>query len=87
MKECLEDAAVFYVPDRSQHKQLVEMVLVMLGLKEQESTRVGGVFFRGLSGGQKRRLSIGVEIIAQPNMIFLDEPTSGFVEHFFPVAI
>ncbi|KAA8493197.1 ABC transporter G family member 15 [Porphyridium purpureum] len=57
--------------------QRVEDVMTVLGLAEQRDTKVGGVFFRGLSGGQKRRLSVACELIAQPGILFLDEPTTG----------
>lgn len=79
VKETFEAAAAFYVADASKRAELVEAVAQMLGLQNQLNTKIGDVFFRGLSGGQKRRVSIGIELIAQPQMLFLDEPTSGFV--------
>ena len=42
-----------------------------------QDTIVGDDLNRGLSGGEKRRVSIGVDIIHKPSVIFLDEPTSG----------
>ncbi len=52
----------------------VNKVMEMILLKEQGETLVGGLdyFTRGLSAGQRRRLSIGVEIINFPALIFLD---------------
>lgn len=49
------------------------------GLRECENTLVGDESqgMKGLSGGQIRRLSIGVELIKDPSFILLDEPTSG----------
>eukprot|EP00854_Cymbomonas_tetramitiformis_P016093 gene16093-19088_t len=61
----------------ARRKQRVEEMLDMLGLDHIRGTVVGDQVVRGISGGQRKRLSIGVEIIGLPNIIFLDEPTSG----------
>ncbi len=53
-------------------KERIEQVLEMLGLEREKETLV-----EKLSGGQRKRLSIAVEFIADPSLFFLDEPDSG----------
>lgn len=52
-------------------------ILHLLGLQEQADVRVGTPLQNGISGGQKRRLSVACQIVGQPSLLFLDEPTSG----------
>jgi ABC-2 type transport system ATP-binding protein len=51
----------------------VDEVVGVIGLREQADTRVGR-----LSGGQRRRLDFGLALVGDPELIFLDEPTTGF---------
>ena len=64
------------VPD-SAIDALVEKLLDLLYLRDCANTRVGDEYSRGISGGEKRRVSIATELVANPRILFLDEPTSG----------
>lgn len=80
VEETLWFSADLSLPEETSHKekkQRVNAVIEDLGLKKTEKTRIGTVFQKGISGGQKRRVSMGVELLTLPNIIFLDEPTSG----------
>ncbi|KAL1366145.1 hypothetical protein HN51_014025 [Arachis hypogaea] len=61
----------------SEKKERADVTLREMGLQNAINTRVGGWGSKGLSGGQKRRLSICIEILTHPRLLFLDEPTSG----------
>ncbi|KAL3580053.1 hypothetical protein D5086_017888 [Populus alba] len=56
---------------------VVEATIMEMGLQECSDRVVGNWHLRGLSGGEKKRLSIALEILTRPRLLFLDEPTSG----------
>ncbi|MFN3315834.1 MAG: ATP-binding cassette domain-containing protein, partial [Raineya sp.] len=60
-----------------QIKEIVEATLQSLGLQEVKDLRVGSPLERYISGGQRKRLNIGLELIRKPSVLFVDEPTSG----------
>ncbi|XP_050373038.1 ABC transporter G family member 5 [Argentina anserina] len=65
---------------RIPHAQLrsrVESLIGELGLTQVAGARVGDDRVRGISGGERRRVSIGVDVIHDPEVLILDEPTSG----------
>ena len=57
--------------------KVVEEVILQLGLKEVANTPIGDGAHKGCSGGEKRRVSIGVQMLGNPSVLFLDEPTTG----------
>ncbi|KAK3200056.1 hypothetical protein Dsin_023471 [Dipteronia sinensis] len=63
--------------NRQQKCARVEMIIKELGLERCRHTRVGGGFVKGISGGERKRTSIGYEILVNPSLLLLDEPTSG----------
>eukprot|EP00359_Climacostomum_virens_P009645 CAMPEP_0204915478 /NCGR_PEP_ID=MMETSP1397-20131031/13469_1 /ASSEMBLY_ACC=CAM_ASM_000891 /TAXON_ID=49980 /ORGANISM="Climacostomum Climacostomum virens, Strain Stock W-24" /LENGTH=359 /DNA_ID=CAMNT_0052087531 /DNA_START=96 /DNA_END=1172 /DNA_ORIENTATION=- len=69
-----------------QKKDLVDQLLEDLLLTRVQDSRVGSQKDRGISGGQKKRVSIGIELITNPSVLFLDEPTSG-LDSFTALAI
>lgn len=56
---------------------LVDKMLKDLGLEKCADTYIGDDMIRGVSGGEKKRTCVGIELIMKPKLIFLDEPTSG----------
>lgn len=55
----------------------VEKIIQELGLSKCADTYIGSEIVRGVSGGERRRASIGIELVTDPSLIFLDEPTTG----------
>lgn len=77
-RESLEFAAAVHLSGSSiERTARVDDLLKQMGLESCQHTRVGNQFVPGLSGGQKRRLSVGVALMKRPLLLFLDEPTSG----------
>lgn len=54
-----------------------EHVLLNLGLTEIKNLKVGSPLEKTISGGQRKRLNIGLELLREPAVLFVDEPTSG----------
>jgi len=79
-REALQFSASLRLPQDMSKKDIdhrVEQMIRELGLDACADTMVGNAMIQGLSGGEKKRVSIGVEMITNPNVLFLDEPTSG----------
>ncbi|KAJ4269498.1 hypothetical protein NW762_001158 [Fusarium torreyae] len=80
VRETLKYSADLRLPPSTtaeERHRVVEEVILELGLKECADTRIGNSQHHGCSGGEKRRTSIGVQLLANPSVLFLDEPTTG----------
>nr|GMC47787.1 ABC transporter G family member 14 [Ipomoea batatas] len=80
VKETLLFTALLRLPQtlsREKKLQHVEHVITELGLTNCRNSMIGGPLFRGISGGEKKRVSIGQEMLINPSLLLLDEPTSG----------
>ncbi|XP_076947148.1 ABC transporter G family member 20-like [Bidens hawaiensis] len=80
VEETLMFSAEFRLPrtlSKSKKKARVQVLIDQLGLRNCAKTIIGDEGHRGVSGGERRRVSIGIDIIHDPIVLFLDEPTSG----------
>lgn len=80
VKETLSFAAKLSLPktvSKSERFQRIEGLLAAFGLSNQANTLIGTPIRKGISGGQKRRVSVASQLITSPKVLFLDEPTSG----------
>uniref|UniRef100_A0A7N0V9B0 ABC transporter domain-containing protein n=1 Tax=Kalanchoe fedtschenkoi TaxID=63787 RepID=A0A7N0V9B0_KALFE len=80
VRETLSLAAELQLPELSSvedRDEYVTNLLLKLGLVSCADTIIGDAKVRGISGGEKKRLSLACELIASPSVIFADEPTTG----------
>lgn len=69
-------AASFYLPasnTAAMRSEFVDAIIAELGLNKARDTIIGDEKIRGVSGGERRRASIGVQLICDPAVLFLDE--------------
>jgi len=77
-RECINFSAYLRRPGpAAEREQMVSTMLSTLGLDKCADTIVGSALLKGISGGERKRTSVGVELITNPKMLFLDEPLSG----------
>ncbi|XP_009775365.1 ABC transporter G family member 7 isoform X2 [Nicotiana sylvestris] len=80
VRETLSLAAELQLQDVSsieERDEYVNNLLFKLGLVSCADSRIGDAKVRGISGGEKKRLSLACELIASPSVVFADEPTTG----------
>ncbi|KHN36795.1 ABC transporter G family member 9 [Glycine soja] len=78
--ETLVFTALLRLPNTISKEEKVKKakdVIDQLGLTKCKDSIVGSPFLRGVSGGERKRVSIGQEMLINPSLLFLDEPTSG----------
>jgi len=80
VRETLHFAAIIRLPHhltKYEKIEQAEQILTHLGLRHCADTIIGSEFVKGISGGEKRRVSIGIQILTNSKILMLDEPTSG----------
>eukprot|EP00934_Nitzschia_sp_Nitz4_P007740 Nitzschia sp. Nitz4//scaffold217_size45653//33438//35463//NITZ4_007227-RA/size45653-processed-gene-0.21-mRNA-1//1//CDS//3329542246//7730//frame0 len=79
-REAIRFSARLRLPKSLSDEELDKMTNLMLeelGMMDCADVLIGGALLKGISGGQRKRTSVGVELVTRPALIFLDEPTSG----------
>ena len=78
-RQHLRFAFELYQPslDAGAREAAIDDLLAATGMTSAQHTKAGGLLFQGLSGGQRRRLSLSIALVKQPRVLLLDEPTSG----------
>ena len=80
VRENLAFSANLRLPQNTTEEQkqaIVQLVIGQLGLEKCADARVGTEYSRGISGGERKRTNIGMELVLSPSVLFLDEPTTG----------
>lgn len=80
VRENLHFAAGLRLPiylSKEEKIQRAEAVLLKMGLRDCADNLIGNALVKGISGGEKRRVTISIQILTEPRVLLLDEPTSG----------
>ncbi|KAL9088484.1 MAG: hypothetical protein Q9165_006208 [Trypethelium subeluteriae] len=80
VEETMSFAAKLSLPSsvsKSDRMARIDTLIASFGLRNQRHTLIGTAIRKGISGGQKRRVSVASQLITAPRILFLDEPTSG----------
>ncbi|CAM8916682.1 unnamed protein product [Rhodiola kirilowii] len=80
VRETITYSALLRFPNSMSREEIdgiVEGTIMEMGLQDCADRMIGTWHLRGVSGGEKKRVSIALEILTRPSLLFLDEPTSG----------
>jgi len=79
VRETLSFAARLSLPavGKTECAERIDFLLAAFGLSELADSLIGTTTRKGVSGGQKRRVSVASQLVTGPRLLFLDEPTSG----------
>ncbi|KAL8156484.1 ABC transporter G family member 15-like [Apium graveolens] len=80
VKETISYSAHLRLPEclsKEEVNTIVEETISEMGLEDCKNRLIGNWHLRGISGGEKKRVSIALEILTHPSLLFLDEPTTG----------
>ena len=87
-RESITFAATLKIPvSKDKIKALVDEMLADLKLTHVADNIIGGHLYRGISGGERKRVAIGIELISEPSILFLDEPTSGLDSYTSEIVV
>lgn len=79
-REAIYFSARLRLPRNTSHQTIEALVsdyVTNLGLDACADSEIGGILKKGISGGERKRTSVGIELVTDPSIILLDEPTSG----------
>ncbi|XP_048573095.1 ABC transporter G family member 1-like [Triticum urartu] len=80
VREAMYYSAQLQLPDTmsaAEKRAHADVVIQEMGLGDAMDTRISGQTSKGISGGQRKRVTICIEMLTRPRLLFLDEPTSG----------
>ncbi|XP_076095553.1 ATP-binding cassette sub-family G member 5-like [Mytilus galloprovincialis] len=80
VRETLKYSGILRLPGAYNDKEInaeVNRVIADMGLKHVADSKIGGSVIRGISGGERRRVTIAIQLLQNPKILLLDEPTTG----------
>jgi ATP-binding cassette subfamily G (WHITE) protein 1 len=88
VKEAIKMSAILRLPSElgaEAKEERVNQIISILRLTKAANTIIGSTTIKGISGGERKRTALSMEMVTNPSILFLDEPTSGNSSTILPV--